>query len=98
MNNNRLIYIFFWCAAVLLYTSCKETVVNPEILSVAPDISPDYTEVTIPATIAPLNFSVTEPYEKLHLRAEGGISGLLEVQSSEFIAFPEKKWKQLLAG
>ena len=97
MKNNRFIYNLFWCAAVLLYTSCNETVVNPEILSVTPDISPDYTEVTIPATIAPMNFSVTVPHDRLHLRAEGGKSGLLEIQSSGFIAFPGKKWKQLLA-
>ena len=97
MKNNRFIYIFFLCATVLLYTSCKETVANPERLSVAPDISPDYTGVTIPATIAPMNFSITDPHEKLYLRAEGGKCGLLEVQTSGFIAFPEKKWKQLLA-
>ena len=86
----------FLCCILIWFTSCGETVVNPEILDIAPDISPDYTEVNIPATIAPLNFSVTEPHERLHVRAEGGISGFLEVNASKFIAFPEKKWKKLL--
>jgi Tol biopolymer transport system component len=74
-------------------------VVNPEILSVAPDIFPDYTDVTVPATIAPLNFLVVEKGQatSLHLRAEGGKSGLLEIRTTGFISFPEKKWKRLLA-
>ena len=92
------IFIFLVYTVVWLTTSCKETVVNPELLLVPPQISPDYTEVTIPATIAPLNFSVeTQHATSLHLRAEGGKSGLLEIQTTGFIAFPKKKWKRLLA-
>jgi len=93
----NIILILFSCVILGLHTSCKETVTNPEILSAIPDISPDYTRVTIPATIAPLNFSVAGSHDKLNLRAEGGKSGSLEIQSTGFIAFPEKKWKQLLA-
>jgi len=94
---NHIIIVLITCIIALLHTACKETVSNPEICAGAPDISPDYKEVTIPATIAPLNFSVNEPHNKLHLRAEGRKSGLLEVQTSGFIAFPERKWKRLLA-
>ena len=94
---NHIILILFSCAIAWMHTACRETVANPEILPVMPDISPDYTEVTIPATIAPLNFSVAGSHDKLHLRAEGGKNGLLEIQTTGFIAFPEKKWKQLLA-
>ena len=91
--------ILFVYAVVWLATSCRETIVNPEILPVVPQISPDYTGVTIPATIAPLNFSVVEKQcaTSLHLRAEGGKSGLLEIRTTGFISFPEKKWKRLLA-
>ena len=97
--NKNIIIIIFACIGLELCTSCKETVVNPEILSVVPAIFPDYTEVTVPATIAPLNFSLAEASHttSLHLRAEGGKSGLLEIQTTGFISFPEKKWKQLLA-
>ena len=95
--NCKLIILILLSCTYILFTSCKETVANPEILSVTPDISPDYTEVTIPATIAPLNFSVSNSHDKLHLRAEGGKSGLLEIRTTGFISFPEKKWKQLLA-
>ena len=81
----------------VLYMSCSETVTNPEILSVTPAIFPDYTEVTIPATIAPLNFTFVGGHEILHLRAEGGKNGFLEIQTTGFVAFPQKKWKRLLA-
>ena len=94
---NHITLIIFSCAIVMMYTACRETVATPEILSVTPDISPDYTEVTIPATIAPLNFSVNGLHDKLHLRAEGGKSGLLEIRTTGYIAFPERKWKKLLA-
>ena len=87
----------FFCCILMWLTSCRETVVNPEMLNTKPDISPDYTEVTIPATIAPLNFSVKTPHEKLCLRAEGGNTGLMVINSKELISFPEKKWKKLLA-
>ena len=95
--NKNIILILISCANILLYTSCSETVVNPEILSATPVIFPDYTEVTVPATIAPLNFSAAGSHEKLYLRVEGGKGGLLEIQTSGFISFPEKKWKRLLA-
>ena len=96
MNRNIIISLIS-CANILLHASCMETVSNPEILITAPNISPDYTEVTIPATIAPLNFSVADTHDKLHLMVEGGKSGSFEIQTSDYIAFPEKKWKQLLS-
>ena len=86
----------FVLLALWLLTACSETVTNPELLTVKPEIFPDYAEVTIPATIAPLNFSVVGAYDKLHLQAEGVRSGSLEIQTTGFIAFPEKKWKRLL--
>jgi hypothetical protein len=77
--------------------ACTETITNPELLTTKPAIFPDYTEVTIPATIAPMNFSVVDVYDKLYLRAEGAKSGSFEIQATGFFAFPEKKWKHLLA-
>ena len=95
--NKNIALIFFSCVVIFLHTSCRETVVNPEILYVMPDIFPDYTGVTIPATIAPMNFSVVGSHDRLHLRAEGGKDGLLEITATKFISFPRRKWKRLLA-
>ena len=99
MNCRYIVLILFHCIIVGLQTACKETITNPEMLSVTPDIFPDYKEVTIPSTIAPLNFSVEKELASslLHLRVEGGKSGAMEVQTTGFISFPERKWKQLLS-
>ena len=100
MTYRPFIFILLSYTVVWMLTSCSETVANPEILSVYPNIFPDYTEVTIPATIAPLNFKYVATGRApslLHLRVEGGKSGFLEVRSTGFISFPEKKWKQLLS-
>ena len=90
--------IILFCVITGLYSSCSDAVTNPEMLSVKPTIFPDYTDVTVPTTIAPLNFSFVGGHEILHLRAEGGKSGFLEIQTAGFISFPEKKWKRLLAN
>ena len=98
MLKKTTLFTRYLYAVVWLITSCSETVTDPEILSVPPKIFPDYSEVTIPASIAPLNFTLEgmSGVTSLHLRVEGGKSGLLEFRSKGPIIFPEKKWKQLL--
>ncbi len=49
---------------LVLLTSCGEQVVNPEKINSLPPVFPDYTGVTIPASIAPLNFVLTK-YSKV---------------------------------
>jgi len=93
----NILYIFFSGILAWLLTSCKDTVTNPEILSATPEIFPDYVGVTIPATIAPLNFTVTGGHEKLQLTIKGGKTGSLELYASDFFDIPEKQWKKLLA-
>jgi len=99
VNYKYITLILLNCIIIGLQTACKETVINPELLSVLPEIFPDYTEVTIPATIAPLNFLVkTIPASsELHLQVEGGRGGEMEVHTTGIISFSERKWKQLLS-
>lgn len=51
------------CLGILLLSltvvSCRQKVVSPVPVDALPPIWPDYAGVTIPATIAPLNFRVT---------------------------------------
>ena len=37
--------------------ACGNSVTTPELVDQWPEIYPDYVEVTIPATIAPMNFN-----------------------------------------
>lgn len=89
--------IISYCFLFLLFSACKETRTPLEIVNEAPVIFPDYVGVTVPSTIAPLNFTVTGEHQKLHLRIEGGKVGSFELQASDFLAIPDKQWKKLLA-
>ena len=54
----KLILLYSICIA--LFTACGNSVVSPEQIEKYPSIYPDYIGVTIPATIAPMNFSYTD--------------------------------------
>ena len=60
----KLILLYSICIA--LFTACGNSVVSPEQIEKYPSIYPDYIGVTIPATIAPMNFSYTDTsYERI---------------------------------
>ena len=79
----------------LLLTSCglsfSDTAAEQE-----PMLFPDYTDITLPVNIAPLNFSV-EGADALRLEIEGRESHLFKANGSE-MRFPMKRWKQLMAA
>lgn len=67
------------------------------VLAVLPGIFPDYSEVTVPENIAPLNFSITETSAD-SFRAEfssGPVSFTVKSRSGDII-IPLKKWKALI--
>jgi hypothetical protein len=60
-------------------------------------ISPDYTNLTIPPNIAPLNFSIEEEGDKYLVTIHGETGEKITItQSSPNIKINEKKWKALL--
>jgi hypothetical protein len=89
-----------FCILLLLLSilsACSHRIENPEIINNIPDIFPDYTGVTVPASVAPLNFKPVGSYKAVHVRVEGRRGGSLELSSTGFVDFPAKKWKKLLA-
>jgi len=65
----------------------------------APRIEPDYSGVTIPPNIAPLNFKILEPGSFFRVRLEADAGKPVELTSSRpIIQFPARAWSQLLAG
>ena len=63
-----------------------------------PAIDPDYSALTIPVNIAPLNFSVKEKGESFYVKILAEKGGIIEISSkSGIIKIPEEKWKELLA-
>ena len=56
---------------LLTLLSCNDKVTPAEILKEKPSLYPDYVGVTIPTTIAPLNFKVKEDYTAIDAVIEG---------------------------
>ncbi len=61
-----------------------------------PNMYPDYTDVTIPVNIAPLNFLLRDSVEKTIVEIQGKTKSL-KIEGNQKIEIPEKKWKNLLA-
>ena len=57
MNGN-----YKYIALLTLFFSCSDSVQVSETLDRKPAIVPDYADITIPANIAPLNFSLKDSF------------------------------------
>ena len=83
--------------AALAALSCgHEKVTNPEPFGLVPVTFPDYRDVTIPATIAPLNFSI-DGATCLDVTLTGDDGTVLHV-NGPVAQFPPRAWKRLLAA
>jgi len=93
MKKNIYILTLF----TVMFTGCREAVESPVQINEYPKIYPDYTEVTVPASIAPLNFMIKpEKYDRIDVVVTGKQKGSIHVQDKEIIQFPEKEWRRLL--
>lgn len=81
---------------LLASLSCGRGVSDAVFSGRSPRIFPDYRDVTIPATIAPLNFTIDNA-SRLDVTLMGDDGSTLHVNG--FMAqFPQKKWRKLLAA
>ena len=72
---------------------------NISALGREPVIEPDYSGVTIPNNIAPMNFTISENAEFFRIIARSPNGTRLIVKSSDgIVRFPVKSWKMLLEG
>lgn len=63
----------------------------------SPAIDPDYTDITIPYNIAPLNFKITEKGVNFLAKFSADSGSELEIQSSKgVIKIPVRKWKKFV--
>lgn len=61
-----------------------------------PPIFPNYAGVTVPVNIAPLNFDVTEPAQRVEAMISNG-SEQIEVKGRSGVSILPRKWRALLA-
>ncbi len=78
----------------LAATACQRTVTDATDVAEMPPIFPDYTEVTIPAEIAPLNFGIDGDADCVDVVVRGSLGGEMHVQGSR-AAFDIDRWHSL---
>ncbi len=72
---------------------------NAKELDREPVIDPDYSGVTIPSNIAPMNFAIKEGGTSFKVSATSSNGTQIWINSPDAIVkFPEKSWKKLLSG
>ena len=90
------------CFVVILITlgfvSCSDKVRITRTLDTQPAIYPDYTDVTIPANIAPLNFKLVDSldYERARVVFEIGTKQLILKEKKGQFRIPISSWKKLM--
>lgn len=91
-------YLKVMFAAGLLY-SCSGNVANFKNIDQNIEILPDYSGITVPCNIAPLNFQVKEKAsDYLAIYKSGGKEAFRISSGDGIIQVPESKWKTLLEG
>jgi WD40 repeat protein len=101
MNLKRItIGVLVLLSVIFLPSSCKtDNHDNIPSLGREPIIEPDYSGVTIPPNIAPMNFIILEDGSSFKIRAKSSNGTRLNTESSDgIVRFPFKFWKRLLAG
>lgn len=86
--------------ATTIFSGCKEAdYENIASIGHEPVIEPDYSGVTIPKNIAPMNFTILEDGNSFVIKAVSSSGTRFTIKSSDgIVQFPLKLWKKLLAG
>ncbi len=88
-----VLYIF----TGLILNACSGKTPICQVVAREVTILPDYSGITIPPNIAPLNFTIKESGEKYLVRLSAGSGETMTISSSTGkIRIPDKKWKRLL--
>ena len=99
MKQKKIIPIFLFLLIALFFsTGCTKDYKITETGREAV-IEPDYSGVTVPPNIAPMNFLIKEKGRSFRVIATSKPGYKLSVRSSDgIIRFPERSWKELLKG
>jgi hypothetical protein len=95
-TKNKVLGFIFFISGLINY-SCTDNLSSFSELEREVQIFPDYSGITIPPNIAPLNFAINENAEKYLVRIyrEGGESITISSLSGN-IKIPQGSWKKLL--
>ncbi len=100
-RGRKISAMFLFLSGVILLAGCNSES-GLEVVSTGrlPVIEPDYTDITIPPNIAPMNFRIGEEGDYFRVRASGGSDDFrIDIRSSDgVITFPERSWKKLTSA
>jgi hypothetical protein len=91
--------LFFCILLILIITGCGPNWNNNvQETGKLPDIDPDYTGVTIPPNIAPLNFFIKEEGNSFNIEivSSSGNSPIFLSSSNKTVSFSKRTWHKLL--
>lgn len=89
-------YISVILCFFLLLVSCAKREAKSRV-DALPDIYPDYTNVTVPENICPLNFSIPQA-EHLRAQVKNDRGESMDVSGSDHVEMPLADWHKLLKG
>ena len=97
MRKRLLIYMYtilYIVAGTALVTGCQPAVEHPTAVNALPRMYPDYTDITLPPNIAPLNFLLRDQPDAIVVEVDG-----IRVASANGaeLHFPLKAWRKLLS-
>lgn len=92
----KRLYRFFVVGLTLCLTACNSWKTPESTVDARPVIFPDYTEVTVPSNIAPLNFMVEDADYIQASFSHNGIEGLRVKGKDGVIRIPFKKWQEFV--
>lgn len=105
MNRRRTTFLVVAAAALLAVIGITAAVVHGSWASPPSDcaaadrpanIRPDYTDITIPPNIAPLNFAINEPGDRFVARFRCGESSFDVAADGSKVVIPKDSWSSLL--
>lgn len=82
------------CFLIVTLNSCQKDG-STIVVKCLPPIFPDYTEVTVPSNIAPLNFMLMEKCDRIEVIIEGKIDKI-DIRSRLYADIPLRKWRKIL--
>jgi hypothetical protein len=99
INKTAFQQILVFVLGIFLTAGCNPHNGNLSEIDREPVIEPEYSGVTIPKNIAPLNFKINEDGKSFRLAVSSSNGYKISIKSRDgIVRFPQKSWKKLLAG
>lgn len=98
-TGGKLYGLFILLIVILFCSGCGRDISNNALRADRkPVIEPDYTDVTIPPNIAPMNFKILEEGSKFIVRASSGSNGFaMSIRTSDgTVKFSKRMWRKLI--